>query len=1180
MKFSEWKKLLEKRKNPEQNPKISTYEALKPFFKEENIFVSFTDLDKLGINPQSDYNTPIGIYSYPLKQMYEKNQKEWNIHKKVFFPFASNRPYIWVFKPKSNTNIMELSEYSSKDFDRDINKLQKMGYNVDKYIDKMKSEAKHNSPAGFFWYITMSIIKENYDSFKQRTIKWNALFRELGYDGFTDKTGMGIIHESEPMQAVFFKKDVVEIIDKVLNKYYGKDVESELKNEIKNIKTSKDIDNYLKKYGDFIGEMDGRKKSELEKIVISHGNPELYWRLSLNFAFTKHLFTNELYMDAESIIKHEAIDIIKYEDRINENQLLRILFDILTWDKKNISDNFLNQFFDYFNIKNYDYIIYFFPGLCGEGMNKEHLLKFIQNKNNKMDKKHFSKLLNIFYDSDRYKYVIEYILSLNYDFREDVKNILKNKDIGIYITIILNEYLNKNIKESVKITDKRKENLLKVYHGDNFGLTHINKNYDRIADPKGNMANGLGIYFAKDVEHAKRYGNKIVSTEVDINKLLPAKEYLDDYISADKMARLLHYFYINSEEFWMNYADYGFEVIEKEDYKKHYSYEMAEMIIEEQVRNVMIDLWQKVRDTEIFVEGWLKYIGYYGTYEKIDNDIVVALIYNEKPVEQYSEKSLSESKENHYILLLDEYETIKRGNETYYWDDDKKDITGDRPEKYRNENIIDKNSINKYGEIIRKDYLESLPYLAGEEITISKEIEYITLNDEQIDILVNENYPEDFDYNDYISEVIENGEIEYETIQEEVIKISDPADEIEEMYNEIKEYVNNFKNLELSISEARTTNSIYITVTNIENDNSIIIRISDHSSNLDNRNDYNLLTSQNFKRGFEDVMFSVDSMDDVYFGIKELSGEESIYEKKEFKNFSEWKKSFREDVDSDRGYINIARGIWDSIFTTGENYEKYFDFENNCFTIPLATFMGSSAKNQILKIKFRNSERMGGSAGWYKNLNDNVHEIAIGYNRKMMDMYVSDNSGYDISNIHLVKKFDKFKKYIYKEKIFKNFRNVFVHEFKHLINFLRFKGGKEEYEKAKEYNPNKQTMLQAYVKSEQEYDSYFMNLISFIEENIYIDYISSFEYLLKRIKEEMNKNYPAGRIAIDYYILFVEWRKKTLRRLYQHFKQWKKEKPTPKNFPGFPEEEGNTLPKVEKEFKNFSEWKKLKHLTK
>src|SRR5690554_7545457 len=53
----------------------------------------------------------------------------------------------------------------------------------------MKSEAKHNSPAGFFWYITMSIIKENYDSFKQRTIKWNALFRELGYDGFTDKTG-------------------------------------------------------------------------------------------------------------------------------------------------------------------------------------------------------------------------------------------------------------------------------------------------------------------------------------------------------------------------------------------------------------------------------------------------------------------------------------------------------------------------------------------------------------------------------------------------------------------------------------------------------------------------------------------------------------------------------------------------------------------------------------------------------------------------------------------------------------------------------------------------------------------------------------------------------------------------------------------------------------------------------
>ena len=66
--------LSEARKNPGQNPKTSINAIIQKAYDEttdmvtpttKNLFVSFTTVDKLGINPQSHYDTPLGIYSYP-----------------------------------------------------------------------------------------------------------------------------------------------------------------------------------------------------------------------------------------------------------------------------------------------------------------------------------------------------------------------------------------------------------------------------------------------------------------------------------------------------------------------------------------------------------------------------------------------------------------------------------------------------------------------------------------------------------------------------------------------------------------------------------------------------------------------------------------------------------------------------------------------------------------------------------------------------------------------------------------------------------------------------------------------------------------------------------------------------------------------------------------------------------
>jgi hypothetical protein len=61
----------EARRNPEQNPKISVVQALAKYKDDPDIYISFTYVDKVGINPRSTFNTPLGIYTYPLKEMWK-----------------------------------------------------------------------------------------------------------------------------------------------------------------------------------------------------------------------------------------------------------------------------------------------------------------------------------------------------------------------------------------------------------------------------------------------------------------------------------------------------------------------------------------------------------------------------------------------------------------------------------------------------------------------------------------------------------------------------------------------------------------------------------------------------------------------------------------------------------------------------------------------------------------------------------------------------------------------------------------------------------------------------------------------------------------------------------------------------------------------------------------------------
>ena len=214
-------------------PLPSTTEALEKYvaddFKAPEYFMQFSDINKLGINPSSKYNTPLGIYSYPItKQIFR-------LFTKGKLPFAQDRKYIIVFKPKEDKNVIislgkknnggiddETYKAALDDLVPELNKANKWIDDSDLSADEWDAEASGDSNntgygkarsttnLGKLWYFTYLIRN---DSKAWRTLLQN----KLGIDGVVDAAGEGFIHPSERIQGVFFSKDVIEQVETIRN---------------------------------------------------------------------------------------------------------------------------------------------------------------------------------------------------------------------------------------------------------------------------------------------------------------------------------------------------------------------------------------------------------------------------------------------------------------------------------------------------------------------------------------------------------------------------------------------------------------------------------------------------------------------------------------------------------------------------------------------------------------------------------------------------------------------------------------------------------------------------------------------------------------------------------------------------------------------------------------------------
>ena len=298
----ESKSLFELRRNPEQNPKVSTLEALEKYAGRKDVFVSFTsDVgilsqkggnkpttgwaqsglrakgadrnvsgSKLGINPKSEYDTPIGIYTYPIDYVLKEEGR---------VEFAANAPFLYVVQ--ATKPILDIANYSEADFEKDSEKLLKghARWSADSTKRVAIRDAKLKIPAAWLWNWTrltaenmaedinsqyseddyyseyleeperpdevdfedddeyesaMRDYEREYAEYEEKRdrfepqedpkkyatapVQWSKILRSLGYSGVADFDGNGLIHDNEPTQAVFFSKDALKVLEVIGNK--------------------------------------------------------------------------------------------------------------------------------------------------------------------------------------------------------------------------------------------------------------------------------------------------------------------------------------------------------------------------------------------------------------------------------------------------------------------------------------------------------------------------------------------------------------------------------------------------------------------------------------------------------------------------------------------------------------------------------------------------------------------------------------------------------------------------------------------------------------------------------------------------------------------------------------------------------------------------------------------------
>lgn len=231
--------VMEKRSNPTLNTYESADKALMMYRHMSDVYIQFSNTMKIGLNPTThkSYNTPAGIYTYPINyildlyeestsslDLYEKNMSHWEIFTKKVIPFAGERKYIHVFQVPDSL-VVDASDYTESQFKKDARALYEIAqqekwfkkeHTFSNFFDRSNYLRLKQTVMSSLFSACSIVLRASKRSNKPWL--WNRLLRELGYYGISDKKGTGTIHDSEPYQAFFLSIEHLTHLQTIDNK--------------------------------------------------------------------------------------------------------------------------------------------------------------------------------------------------------------------------------------------------------------------------------------------------------------------------------------------------------------------------------------------------------------------------------------------------------------------------------------------------------------------------------------------------------------------------------------------------------------------------------------------------------------------------------------------------------------------------------------------------------------------------------------------------------------------------------------------------------------------------------------------------------------------------------------------------------------------------------------------------
>jgi len=212
-------------------------ETVAEYIGQDFHYLSFTALKKLGLNPSTQWATPLGIYAYPLGDEWFKGAWAKSLAgangEKGGIPFATEQPYIQLFRAKASRNVVVVGK-SGNAIENDALVAKATRELMQTMPDAVERAREVIDMRGWnmqgdmrrLWLLTMFIAMEEVQgrgkmvralkSDNQHIVRWSKMLMDLGIDGVEDR-GSGIIHPNEPHQAVFFRLSDVQQIDMIAN---------------------------------------------------------------------------------------------------------------------------------------------------------------------------------------------------------------------------------------------------------------------------------------------------------------------------------------------------------------------------------------------------------------------------------------------------------------------------------------------------------------------------------------------------------------------------------------------------------------------------------------------------------------------------------------------------------------------------------------------------------------------------------------------------------------------------------------------------------------------------------------------------------------------------------------------------------------------------------------------------